>query len=100
VRSWLRLSDAVRAEGYDFTVDPQPWTRTDITGNPDQPETFHALLCGNTLVATSDSWDWAYGASHEIAEDRHGHHHTERMWCEQANILAKWCRTLATAEAT
>lgn len=96
----LTLSDLVRSEGYDFLVDPEPWKREDVVGNPKNPQTFSALLCrdayGSFIRCVADNLDHAYDCSHEIAEARHGHgHHTAEMFCEQANILAGWVREVS-----
>lgn len=89
----MNLSEAVEAEGYRLVVDPEPWARPDVLGNPHEPELWPhcVLLCvGNILAATGDGWDWAYSAAHEIAEDRCGHEHTAEMWAEQAGLLGRW----------
>jgi hypothetical protein len=99
----VNLSDLVRSEGYPLVVDPDPSTR-DFQGNPPNPRSFTALLChdlhGQPYVAcVVDSIDHVYACAHEIAGDRYGHEHTERMLSEQAHILARWARRLADQPA-
>lgn len=93
------LADAVRELGYGFVIDPEPWQRPDVCGDPPQPKAFEALLCGEPgnryIACVSNSWDQAYNVSHEIAEDAMGHEHTSRMFCYQANLLADWLRETA-----
>ena len=96
----MNLSDLVRSSGYGFVVDPEPW-RHDVQGNPPNPESFSALLCrdpgGRGYVAcVVDSIDHAYACAHEIAGDRYGHGHTEKMLSRQAEILAGWLKQVAT----
>lgn len=47
------------------------------------------------IAIMEDSWDYAYSASHEIAEWYHGFDHTADMFCNQANLLARWVRWVA-----
>lgn len=97
-----RLSDFVHSEGYGFVVDPEPWKREGIQGDPPNPASFTALLCRpsgvsqSLIVCVDDSLDQANACAHEIAGDRRGHEHTEKMLAEQSRILAGWLRRAAT----
>jgi hypothetical protein len=96
----VNLSDLVRQEGFGFVLDPEPWKREGIQGDPPNPESFTALVCrpsgvsASVIACVDDSLDQAYACAHEIAGDREGHEHTERMLSEQARILARWARRL------
>jgi hypothetical protein len=106
----MKLSDAVRAEGYGLVVGPVEWCEENgfapvsgeliPLGEPNGP----VIVCERTtskrhefvIIVPDDSWDYAYSAAHEIAEHRDGFEHSELMWSEQANLLARWCKLLAT----
>jgi hypothetical protein len=89
------LRELVESEGYAFVVDPQPDMRPDGLG--DAHAHARARVCRDGLIACrADSLDCAYSAAHEIAEHRFGFGHTESMWAEQANILARWLKVVAT----
>jgi hypothetical protein len=45
------------------------------------------------IAIKDNSWDHAYSVSHEIAEHRWNFKHSADMFCEQANLLARWLRT-------
>jgi hypothetical protein len=96
----VNLSDLVRSEGFGFVVDPHPWTRLWVQGNPPNPRSFSALVCHPpdrttpVIACVVDSLDHIYACAHEIAGDRRGHEHTEKMLSEQAHILARWARRL------
>ena len=47
------------------------------------------------VALSADVWDNAYSAAHEIAEHRHGFRHSDLMFCEQSNLLAKWLKQLS-----
>ena len=87
----LTLKDAVEADGFQFVIDPTPFARSDVLGNPSPASS--AVACeGNVLACIENSWDHAFACSHEMAEAFYGFKHCEGMWCYQANILARWHR--------
>ncbi len=51
-----------------------------------------AVCEGNVVVCPDDCWEYAYSASHEIAEHRRGFVHTAEMFADQANLLARWLK--------
>ena len=93
VRLW-KLSDAVAQEGYRLIVGDL----TELSAGPHLPTVLGspaggvAVCEGNLIVCPDDSWDYAFSASHEIAEHRHGFAHTAEMFAEQANLLARWLK--------
>jgi hypothetical protein len=94
------LSDLVHSEGYPLVVDPEPWKQRRVQGDPPNPRSFTALLCHDPhglpyIACVVDSIDHVYACAHEIAGDRYGHAHTERMLSHQSEILARWARRLA-----
>jgi hypothetical protein len=94
----MKLSDLVESEGWRFVVHPEP-SELDVLGDPPEPCTADTLVCvdddGPFIAAAADTLDLVYSAAHEIAEHRHGFVHSADMFCEQANILANWCRRIA-----
>jgi hypothetical protein len=90
------LYDAVHSEGYSLVTFPRPWEHPDALGS--RVEGSQAQVCAhNRIACIGDSWDHAYSVAHEIAEHRNGFEHSARMFAEQANILARWCRRLGAA---
>lgn len=100
----MTLVEAIRLEGYETqivdrldSVDgglgtsfPCMDARVYRLSSPRILPNGRKIYFGIALLA--DSWDHAYGASHEIAEHRYGFSHTAKMFCEQANLLARWLR--------
>lgn len=90
------LSDLVAMYGYKLIEYPEPDKHPDALGSPGD-FAGSAVLSGKRLavrtkeICTSNF----YSAAHEIAEDLHGFGHTELMWIEQCNILARWGVLLA-----
>lgn len=90
-----RLSDAVRDEGAAFRVVKHPArVRGGLgKGSARMAARVYQRRCGGLGIAcVGDSWDHAYSVSHELAEERCGFRHSELMFCEQANLLARWHR--------
>jgi hypothetical protein len=90
----MKLSDAVRAEGFAFRVLRRPNSVKGALGTGTPHQQARVYRCGSRLgiACKADSWEHCYSVSHEIAESRHGFRHTELMFCEQANLLARWHR--------
>lgn len=94
----MRLAELVRLEGYELIIDDNASEHPDALGTP-QRDALCAQACkGNVIRMRSglrerDAW---YAVSHEIAEDRCDFSgHTQLMFREQLNILARWCCRLA-----
>ncbi len=89
----MKLSDAIREEGYACRILKRPARVKGAlgTGFPYMRARVYENKDGSFGVAlSSDTWDCAYSASHEIAEHRWGFNHSTDMFCEQANLLARW----------
>lgn len=87
----MTLFELIRSEGYDPVVG-EPGKVPDALGDPPDP-TSAAVMTPRGLVVLEDSWDHAYAASHEIAEERYGFRgHTVAMLEHQAWLLARWLR--------
>ncbi len=95
------LSDAISAEGYmvKFMQHPARVRGGLGTGFQYMKARVFKLSCPKTLsgikyhfgvALINESWDWAYSASHEIAEHRWGFKHSADMFCEQSNLLSRW----------
>lgn len=84
----MTLGELSKAEGYRLTIDAER-----CAGSPNDG----ARYLGEGLIAVpEDSFDYAYAVSHEIAEHRCGYRgHTAGVFCEQANVLARWVRAIA-----
>jgi hypothetical protein len=89
------LTDAVRDEGFELVVVPNPHEQAGVLGESD-PTNSVRIATNGFLFATDDSWDSAYSASHEIAEYRYGFRHSAEMFAMQANILARWLKRVAS----
>jgi hypothetical protein len=92
----IRLSEAIRATGYAVRVTRSP-ARTPGglgTGRAHMQARAFEGPRGFGVAIKSDSWKYAYAASHEIAEMRQGFKHTAQMFCDQANYLAGWLQLL------
>lgn len=93
----LRLSDAVKAEGYAFVIRKHP---ARVKGGLGTGVPYMAARVyrrkdgGRGIAAKADSWDHVYSVSHEIAESRWGFKHTADMAFEQASLLTKWLKGL------
>jgi len=87
----MKLSEAISNMGYSVEVDDEPWSRADVLGSPQKFSP--AVICeGGVVAILSDSWDYSYSASHEIAELIHNFQHSEELFITQCNILATWHR--------
>src|SRR5690606_27663366 len=90
----IHLSEGVAAEGYQLVVGEL----SELTKGPEglrplgEPMNGVAVCEGYVIACPLDCWDFAYCVSHEIAEHRYGFQHSETMFSEQANILARWLR--------
>lgn len=97
MNQFLSLKDLIEQEGYkvEYYVDPQ--SHPDAVGNPGKCPSASAQLLTNWRIAIkyTDGWDAAYSAAHEICEDRNGFVHSEAMFSDQANLLARWIKKLA-----
>jgi hypothetical protein len=97
----VTLSDLVRLEGYTLVIDDAAPDHPEAKGHPQRDELCAQACAGNVIrirsgIAERDSW---YPVSHEIAEDRSDFSgHTQNMWREQLNILARWCARLAASQ--
>jgi hypothetical protein len=92
------LKGLVESEGYTFVLDPNPAQRPDGLGDSIQHAT--ARVCaGNVLACTSDTFDCAYSAAHEIAEHQLGFNHSVEVFAFQAMLLSRWLKRVA-AEAS
>jgi hypothetical protein len=90
-----RLSDAIRDEGVVFRILKHPARVKGGLGTGQahmQARIYRRRDGGLGLACLADSWDHAYSASHEIADQRHGFRHSDMTFCEQANLLARWHR--------
>lgn len=102
----MNLSDLVRREGYGFVVDPKPRSRPDVLGLPPADISAAVLCCkpyeptGRYIACIADELDHVYAAAHEIAEDRYGHTHSEKVLSEQSRILARWVKQVAGQSET
>lgn len=93
-----KLSDAIRALGYEFLVTDDLISTPGGLGTPFPGIGARAYqqTDGRLGIAVKDDcWDYAYSAAHEIAEVQYGFQHTADMFCMQANILNWWVRRLA-----
>lgn len=94
----LSLKDLCRMEGYELVIDDGAADHPDALGLPQRDELCAQACKGNVIRMRSglperDAW---YPVSHEIAEDRTDFSgHTQKLWREQLNILARWCARLA-----
>lgn len=94
----MTLKQLIESEGYTVEYHPNPQNHVDAVGFPTQCPHIQCQLLTDKRIATSDfSWDAAYSASHEISEERFGFEHSADMFCEQANILARWIKKLAVS---
>jgi hypothetical protein len=99
--SRLSLMDLVNMEGYELEIDDNAADHPDAKGTPQRDELCAQMCEGNVIRMRSglrecDAW---YPVSHEIAEDRCDHSgHTQKLWREQLNILARWCARLSAAQ--
>lgn len=87
------LSELVESEGFEFKVEANlrelrgglgTWFEDMIA------RAYKASRLKFGVACKGDDLHYAYSASHEIAEVRHKWVHSSEMFCEQANILAKW----------
>jgi hypothetical protein len=88
------LFDALRDEGYEPFVSKHPWRKPGALGSPGSFQ-YAAVLSGRRIAVLGDNWDYAYAASHEIAEQMWGFQHSAEMFCQQANLLHVWIKDLA-----
>lgn len=99
----ITLADLVRREGYQLVIDDHAADHPDALGTPQRDELCAQACKGNIIrmrsgLAERDAW---YPVSHEIAEDRTDFSgHTQKLWREQLNILARWCARLAEENRT
>ncbi len=91
----MNLSDLVVAEGFGFMINARPASLETALGEPNPYCCVQGLGQGEFAIAcVADSIDYVYSAAHEIAEVRRGFKHSEGMFSEQAEILARWCQML------
>jgi len=91
------LEDLVRSEGYTLIIDDDAANHPEALGTPQRDELCAQVCKGNIIRMRSGlrDIDAFYPLSHEIAEDRCDFSgHTQKMWREQLNILARWCTRL------
>jgi hypothetical protein len=86
----LKLSDVIKEAGYEVVIDPVPGLHPDALGDTGDIGVLAQLLSGKRIAIKVDSWDCAYGASHEICEDEHHFNHSEDLFIDQCNLLHKW----------
>ncbi len=94
------LRHACSMLGYTLIVRPAPSLLPQALGCPDAAAFAAACsgIAGNRIIAcVDDSWDYAYAVAHEIAEVENGLKHDERTFSHQCNILAVWCKMLASS---
>lgn len=90
------LSDLVAIYGYKLIEYPEPNKHPDALGAQNDFPGATALSGKRIAVRTKEfCTSNFYSVAHEIAEDLHGFGHTELMWVEQCNILARWGLLLA-----
>lgn len=95
MRRKYKLSDAVAQFGWKLEVHQNLSQLKNGLGEFSPGMTARA--CSNRVLAVKgDSWDYAYSASHEMAEATWGWVHSADMFCEQANIMAIWLRQLSS----
>lgn len=92
------LAELVKLEGYTLIIDDNAADHPEALGQPQRDELCAQACRGNVIRMRSglrerDAW---YPVSHEIAEDRTDFTgHTQKLWREQLNILARWCARLS-----
>lgn len=99
----ITLKELVTREGYTLIIDDAAPDHPEALGQPQRDELCAQACAGNIIRMRSglpeeDAW---YPVSHEIAEDRTDFKgHTQKLWREQLNILARWCARLAADNET
>jgi hypothetical protein len=89
----VKLSTCIRALGYAVVITAAP---ARVRGGLGQgsahmcARSFYTEELGYGVAIKGDSWEYAYNASHEIAEMRNGFQHSALMFSEQANFLHAW----------
>lgn len=93
----MKLSYAIRNEGFLCKVVKHPSRVKGGLGKGFACMRARVYRSANGqlgIAIVADSWDYAYSASHEIAECEYGFKHTADMFCQQANILSRWIKDL------
>lgn len=87
----------VRNEGWSVEYLESPSEHPGRLGTPQTDPLCAVQACAGNVLAVKpgsepDAW---YAAAHEISEARHDFRgHTQHVWREQCNILARWCKQL------
>ena len=91
----MDLADLCKLYGFTLVIDPDPQGRPDALGDTSQDRLFKAQLCAGKVIAVQeDNPDATYCVSHEIAHGIVGFIDEKSVMVEQANILARWARSL------
>ena len=97
----MTLKDLVELEGWRYVEMDDPSEHPGRLGSPQTDPLCYAQACAGNVLAVQPGHEGHafYAAAHEIAEARHDFSgHTQHVWREQNNILARWCRHLWRAQ--
>lgn len=97
----MRLSEAVRREGYEFLVMKSPWKVEKGLGNS-EPGWARVYVAGDRfgIACVADEWDYAYSVTHEIAEHLHDFRHSEEMFAHQCNLMQRFLKCALAKDGT